>query len=122
MLPQKFLGLVDGSWNPRLNATLGPLDTMAHCVVVRDNKSWKVSADAVKNFSWKVARRRGFSGTSADKSYTLLLFRLRWMVLAVAVFLKFTALYFFAESSVTVAVLLLLFFADEYLVIKPINS
>ena len=122
MLPQKFLGLVDGSWKPRLNATPGPLDTMAHCVVVRDNESWKVSADAVKHFSWKVARRRGFSGTSADKSYTLLLFRLRRMIVSVAVCSEFAALDVFAESSVTAAVLLLLVFADEYLVIQPINT
>ena len=103
-----------------MEATLGPLDTMVHSVVVCNKESWKVSTDAVKNFLWKIARRRGFSGTSADKSHTMLLFRLRRMVVVGAIFSKFTAFDVTAESSVTVAERLLVF-ADE-LVMQPINT
>ena len=44
------------------------------------------------------------------------------MIVSVAVFSEFAALDVFAESSVTAAVLLLLVFADEYLVIQHINT
>ena len=114
--------LVDGFLDPRLNAALGPLDALAHCVVVCDDESWEVSADAVENFSRKVTRRQSFSGNSANESNMLLLFRLRRMVVSVAVFSELPAFDVSAQPSVAIAVLLLLVFAYENLVVQPVSN